>query len=157
MTITKEAVWLRTGALCDALGISSDTLRRRQKEGFLREGTHCRRSGPDGKYGFLWNYGECEKVFGTWKAPKQRKGWWKKTFPQSLWTSRARKQPWKKPAGNRLNPFIHISIMTGLPPEKGRQDRLVDWSKTTDFLKRIQRDQDEIVLCVFPRRSITWT
>ncbi len=40
--------------------------------------------------------------------------------------------------------------MTGLPPKKARQDRLVDWSKTTDFLKRIQRDQDEIVLSVFP-------
>jgi len=71
MSTNKEVVWLRTGAVCEALGISSDTLRRRQKDGFLREKTHYIRSGPSKSHMYLWNLYECQQVFGTWKAPRR--------------------------------------------------------------------------------------
>ena len=75
-TTTKEAeVWLRTGPVCVALGISRDTLRRRRKEGYFKETKHFTKSGPTvGKSWYLWNLGECRKVFGTWKAPKKDEG-----------------------------------------------------------------------------------
>jgi len=73
MSITKEAAWLRTGDVCGALGISRDTLRRRQKDGFLRPKIHYIRSGPSQNSVYVWNLSECKEVFGTWKAPRRGK------------------------------------------------------------------------------------
>ena len=72
-TATQE-VWLRTGAATEALGVSIDTLRRREKEGYLVENKHWVRSGPSKTHFKVWNVTACRKVFGTWKAPRGGKG-----------------------------------------------------------------------------------
>lgn len=75
MSITTAglAVWLRTGDVCKALGISKATLYRRKREGFLKATVHYSKPAKATEKS-LWNLVECQKVFGTWKAPQAGQG-----------------------------------------------------------------------------------
>jgi hypothetical protein len=62
MTTTETGTWLRTNEAVIQLGLSRETLQKRRKEGFFREGEHWLSTGTHPTAAILWNIAACRQV-----------------------------------------------------------------------------------------------
>jgi hypothetical protein len=58
--------WLRTAEASAALGLSRDTLRRREVDGYLKAGQHFIATGPHRTSPRLWNVAEVRCAMAGW-------------------------------------------------------------------------------------------
>jgi len=62
MTTPETGTWLRTNEAVIQLGLSRETLQKRRREGFFREGEHWLLSGTHPTAAILWNIVTCREL-----------------------------------------------------------------------------------------------